>query len=126
MLKINLIAIGDIKEKYLLDAIAEYSKRISRFAELKIVELKENNPKSSSQKDIDLALEKDAQNIEKHIKGYSICLDIDAPQYTSPQFAKKSAILLCKPVRYHLLLVHQMELLKESSACVKKKYLFLK
>lgn len=89
MFKINLIAMGDIKEKYLLEAIAEYSKRISRFAELKIVELKENNPNSNNQKDIDLALEKDAQSIEKHIKGYPICLDIDAPQLTSTQFAKK-------------------------------------
>ncbi len=89
MLKINLIAIGDIKEKYLTDAINEYSKRISRFAELKIVELKENNPKSSSEKDIELALEKDAINIEKNIKGYPICLDIDSPQFSSPQFAQK-------------------------------------
>lgn len=89
MLKINLIAMGDIKEKYLAEAIAEYSKRISRFAELKIIELNENNPRSASQKDIDLALEKDAQSIEKYIKGYAICLDIDAPQFTSPQFAKK-------------------------------------
>ena len=42
MIKINLVAMGDIKEKYLKDAIDEYSKRISRFADLKIIELKEN------------------------------------------------------------------------------------
>jgi len=41
MIKINLVCMGDIKEKYLTDAINEYSKRISRFASLKIVELKE-------------------------------------------------------------------------------------
>ena len=41
MIKINLICIGDIKEKYLTDAINEYSKRISPFANLKIIELKE-------------------------------------------------------------------------------------
>lgn len=89
MIKINLIAMGDIKENYLCQAITEYSKRISRFADLKIVELKENNPKSSSPKDILLALEKDATEIEKHLKGYPICLDIDAPQFTSEQFAEK-------------------------------------
>ena len=41
MIKINLICMGDIKEKYLREAIAEYIKRISRFADLKIIELKE-------------------------------------------------------------------------------------
>ena len=80
---------GDIKEKYLSEAIAEYSKRIGRFADLKIIELKENNPKSASEKDMLLALEKDAQEIEKHIKGYTVCLDIAAPQYSSEQFAQK-------------------------------------
>ena len=55
---------GDIKEKYLSEAIAEYSKRIGRFADLKIIELKENNPKSASEKDMLLALEKDAQEIQ--------------------------------------------------------------
>ena len=62
---------GDIKEKYLTDAINEYSKRISRYANLKIVELKENVAKSNNQSDILNALKKDAQEISKHIKGYN-------------------------------------------------------
>ena len=96
MLKINLIAIGDIKEGYLQQAIAEYLKRISRFAELKIIELKENNPASANEKDILSALEKDALNIEKHMKGYPICLDIDAPQFSSEQFSEKIQNLCLK------------------------------
>lgn len=96
MLKINLIVIGDIKESYLKEAISEYSKRISRFADLKIVELKENNPISTNHKDISLALEKDAKNIQSHIKGYSICLDINATQLTSEQFAEKIKTLSLK------------------------------
>lgn len=96
MIKINLITIGDIKEEYLRQAIQEYSKRISRFADLKIVELKENNPKSVSPKDIEAALEKDAFNIEKHLKGYAICLDINSPQLSSEQFAEKIKNLTLK------------------------------
>ena len=96
MIKINLITIGDIKEEYLRQAIQEYSKRISRFADLKIVELKENNPKSVSSKDIESALEKDAFNIEKHLKGYAICLDINSPQLSSEQFAEKIKNLALK------------------------------
>ncbi len=89
MLKINLIVIGDIKEQYLKDAILEYSKRISRFAELNIIEIKETIVRSNSDKDIELALKKDAGNISKHIKGYPICLDILGNQITSEQFAHK-------------------------------------
>ena len=36
MVKINIYAIGTIKEKFILEAIKEYSKRISRFAKLNI------------------------------------------------------------------------------------------
>jgi len=89
MIKINLICMGDIKEKYLTDAISEYSKRISRFANLKIIELKENVAKSNNQSDITTALKKDAQEISKHIKGYPICLDIVGNMLTSEQFATK-------------------------------------
>ncbi|MBQ8615851.1 MAG: 23S rRNA (pseudouridine(1915)-N(3))-methyltransferase RlmH [Clostridia bacterium] len=89
MLKINLICIGDIKEKYLRDAIAEYSKRISRFADLKIIEIKEHIAQSSSNADICIALKKDAEDILKHIKGYSFCLDINSKMFSSEEFAKK-------------------------------------
>lgn len=89
MIKINLIAMGDIKEKYLKDAITEYSKRLSRFADLKIIELKEHIANSSSDADTINALKKDAVEIEKHIKGYPICLDIDGKMYSSVQFKEK-------------------------------------
>lgn len=89
MIKINLVCMGDIKEKYLTDAINEYSKRISRFANLKIIELKEQVAKSNSKLDTINALKKDAQEIIKHIKGYPICLDIQGEMISSEQFAKK-------------------------------------
>lgn len=87
MLKINLIVMGDIKEKYFKDAIEEYKKRISRFAELKIIELKENAPKNNGE--ILSCLKKDADEITKHIKGYPIYLDIKGKMLTSEEFAKK-------------------------------------
>ena len=87
MLKINLIAMGDIKEKYFKDAIEEYKKRISRFAEIKIIELKENAPKNNGE--ILSCLKKDAEEIKKHIKGYLICLDIKGKMLSSEELAKK-------------------------------------
>ncbi len=88
MLKINLVCMGEIKEKFFADAINEYVKRISRFAQLKIVELKENVAKSSAEKDVLSALKKDALEIEKHISGYSICLAIEGKMYDSVAFSK--------------------------------------
>lgn len=88
MIKINVVAIGDIKEKYLLDAIKEYSKRITRFANLNIIEIKENNPASNSEKDIKSALKKDAFEIEKHLSGFIIVLDILGKQIDSIELSK--------------------------------------
>lgn len=89
MIKINLVCLGDIKEKYLKDAILEYSKRISRFAELKIIELKENVANSNNEADIKKALSKDAEEIKKHLRGHIICLDIQGKMLTSEDFAQK-------------------------------------
>ena len=89
MIKINLICIGDIKEKYLREAIGEYSKRISRFAELKTIEIKEHIAPSNNQSDIKKALEKDAEDIKKYLKGYIICLDINGKMLKSEEFSKK-------------------------------------
>ena len=89
MIKINLIVMGDIKEKYFKDAITEYSKRISRFAQLNIIELKEHIANSNNTADIQSALKKDAEEIKKHIKGHLICLDIQGKQISSEEMAKK-------------------------------------
>lgn len=89
MIKINLICIGDIKEKYLKDAITEYHKRISRFAILNIVELKENVAYSTSKNDITNALKKDYDEIIKHTKGHVVCLDIQGKLLSSEEFATK-------------------------------------
>lgn len=88
MLKINLVAMGDIKEDFYRQAITEYAKRISRFADLKIIELKENVSSSKSDAGIESALKKDADEIEKHLKGYVICLDINGKTYSSEELSR--------------------------------------
>ena len=89
MLKINLIAMGDIKETYLTDAIKEYSKRLSRFCQLKIVQLKENVARTNNKQDVLNALKKDAEQILPYLNGHIICLDINSKMYSSEQFADK-------------------------------------
>lgn len=89
MIKINLICIGDIKEKFTKDAIDEYKKRILRFADLKIIEIKEHVSHSNNESDIQNALSKDAEEIAKHMKGFSICLTLMAKCCQVLSLAKK-------------------------------------
>lgn len=87
MLKINLITIGDIKENYLREAIAEYTKRLSRFCDLRIIELKETIASDSNPKSIEQALNKDAKNIEKYLKGHIIALCVEGKMWSSEDMA---------------------------------------
>lgn len=88
MIKINLVCVGGLKEKYWQQAVDEYVKRLGRFCTLKIVEIDETiNPNTA------LALQKDAQKISPHLKGYVIVLDVLGKSISSPELAKKLADL---------------------------------
>ena len=88
MVKINIYAIGTIKEKFILEAIQEYSKRISRFAKLNIVELNEVKLQSKSEKDVK---ELEGSYFLSKIKDseYVITLDLNKNELTSEEFASK-------------------------------------
>ena len=70
---IKIICVGKIKEKYLVDAIEEYKKRISRYTKLEIIELKDH-----SIDDINKVLELEKEQIERYIdsKDYVITMEI--------------------------------------------------
>ena len=80
---IKIICIGKIKENYLRDAIHEYTKRISKYTKLEIIELPDYDF------DIKKTLEKERDNILKNIKenDYNILLDLNGKSYTSLEFA---------------------------------------
>ena len=83
---IKLITVGSIKEKYLKDAIEEYTKRISKYTKLEIIEVKDEGL-VEPQKSISLEEEK----ILKHIndKDYIITLEIEGKNLSSEEFAEK-------------------------------------
>ena len=83
---IKLITVGSIKEKYLKDAIEEYSKRISKYTKIEIIEVKDEGL-VEPQKSINLEEEK----ILKHIsdKDYIITLEIEGKQLSSEELAEK-------------------------------------
>ncbi len=87
MIKINLICLGEIKEAFYREAINEYLKRLSRFASIKIIELKENVSRTNAENDVLSALKKDAVEIKKHLAGHTICLDIEGKAYSSKELA---------------------------------------
>ena len=92
MLSVKLISVGSLKENYLKDAIAEYSKRLSAFCNLEITELKEYKlPDSPSESDISKALKDEAERIRKAIpaKAYKIALCVEGKQLSSEELAEK-------------------------------------
>ena len=78
-MKIRILAVGKVKEEYLLAAIKEYSKRISAFADLEIVEIAEAKLSKEINSEILLAIEKESSSIINSLnkKDHNILLDID-------------------------------------------------
>lgn len=68
-MNITIISVGKLKEKYLKDAIAEYSKRLTRYCKLDIIELQdEKTPDNASEKEEELIKEKEGRAILSKIK----------------------------------------------------------
>lgn len=91
-MKITIITVGKIKEKYLKDAIAEYSKRLSKYCKLEIVEVAdEKTPDNASETMEDAIRSKEAERILKYVKedAYIITLEIQGKQLTSEEMAEK-------------------------------------
>lgn len=91
-MKITIVTVGKIKEKYLKDAIAEYTKRMSKYCKLEIVEVAdEKTPDNASETVEDMIRSKEAERIMKYIKddAYVITLEIQGKQLTSEELADK-------------------------------------
>ena len=94
MIKITVIALGKLKEKYLREASSEYQKRLSRYCSLEIVELEPVGlPDRPSQTEIFSSLEREAEMIIKKIPQNStvVALCIEGKSLTSEAFARKTA-----------------------------------
>lgn len=92
MLTINIICIGKIKEKFFKDAIDEYSKRLSKYCKLNIIELQDEKiPDKINDKISNEIKQKECNSIISHIKkdSYVIALDLTGKQFTSEEFSKK-------------------------------------
>lgn len=91
-MRITLVTVGKIKEKYLKDAISEYTKRLSKYCRLEIIEVAdEKTPDHASEAEEIMIREKEGERILKQIKedAYVITLEIQGRQLSSEELAEK-------------------------------------
>ena len=90
-MKITIFCVGKLKERYWQDAIAEYSKRLSRYDKLEIIEVSdEKAPETMSAAQEAAVMEKEGQRILKYIRDdmYVVALAIQGKTYTSEGLAQ--------------------------------------
>ena len=91
-MKISILTVGKIKEKYLRDAIAEYSKRLGRYCKLEIIEVSDEKTPDNAGETVEEAIrKKEGERLLKYIRddAFVITLEIAGEQLTSEKFAKK-------------------------------------
>ncbi len=92
MIKVTIIAVGKLKEKYLRDACAEYLKRLGVYAKVNVIEVNEercsDNPSAT---EIENVKQKEGQRIIAKIPkaSFVVPMCIEGTQYSSEDFAKK-------------------------------------
>lgn len=91
MIKLTLITLGKLKEKYLREACEEYEKRLSRYCDINIIELSPAYlPDNPSNSEINSALQKEAELIKKRIPegSFITTLCVEGKKLSSERFAE--------------------------------------
>lgn len=91
-MNIDIICVGKIKEKYLADAITEYSKRLSRYCNLNIIEVSDEKTVENASEVVNERIKQaEAERILKYIKKDSmlVTLEIDGKMISSTELAEK-------------------------------------
>ncbi|MCF2672995.1 23S rRNA (pseudouridine(1915)-N(3))-methyltransferase RlmH [Fusobacterium varium] len=87
-MNVSIICVGKVKEKYIVEGINEFLKRMQSFAKMKIVELKEDGNDSSR----NISIEKESEEILKTMEklgGYNILLDIQGKNFSSEEMSEE-------------------------------------
>lgn len=87
MIEINVISVGSIKEKYMQELIADYKKRISKYAQIELTELKDESNKINES----IVKEIEGERILSSVKDgyYMILLDLKGQMLDSVSLSKK-------------------------------------
>ena len=90
-MKITVITVGKIKEKYIEDAIAEYSKRLSRYCKLEIIQVADEKTPDRASEVVETQIkDKEGERILSHIKdtAYVVALAIEGKMISSEELAE--------------------------------------
>ena len=91
-MRITLVTVGKIKEKYLRDAVAEYVKRLGKYCKLEIIEVADEKTQERASETEEMAVRsKEGERILKHVKedAYVITLEIQGNQISSEELSDK-------------------------------------
>ena len=91
-MKITILCVGKIKEKFYRDAIAEYAKRLSRYCKLEIIEVSDEKTPDNASDVVERQIkEKEAERMEKYLKDGAFvgALAIDGVQLDSVSLSEK-------------------------------------
>lgn len=91
-MNINVICVGKIKEKYFTDAITEYSKRLSRFVKLNIIEVADEKiPDNASAKEMEIVKKKEGKRILSKLpaNSFAVTLCVEGKELSSTELATK-------------------------------------
>ena len=91
-MKITVIAVGKIKEKFFVDAIGEYSKRLSRYCKLEIIQVADEKTPDGASETVEAQIkEKEGERILSNIKdgSYVVALAINGAMVDSVELAEK-------------------------------------
>lgn len=91
-MKITILCVGKIKERYFTDAIAEYTKRLSRYATVQIIEVPdEKTPDGASAAEEQQILQVEGERLLKHMQGeaYRVVLAIDGTMVDSVELSQR-------------------------------------
>ncbi len=92
MLNVNIICVGNLKEKFFTDALSEYKKRLSRYCKFEVVELSEEKIADNvTQSQIDKTLKKEGEKILAKISksDFVVAMCIEGKQLSSEGLARK-------------------------------------
>lgn len=129
MLSINIICIGKIKENFFKDAIAEYSKRLSKYCRLNILELSDEKIPDKINQNVENEIKsKECNNIINHIKkdSYIICLDLTGKELSSEQFSKNIEDISMQSSQITFIIGGSLGLTEEILSMSKQKICFSK
>ncbi len=94
MIKVKLVAVGKVKEEYFRRAAEEYFKRLSRFCDFSVEEVREENYRDVDKATAEKIMRIEGERIEKAARGYKIAFAVEGKKISSEDLAEKIKTLV--------------------------------